>query len=235
MLDSFTPLDILAIAWFFSVWFLYSYISKKMIYRGDRITLNGLSNFYRETWMLNMVNRDNRIVDSNLLNTLLHGVSFFLSGTILVIAGLYAALGSASDVLDITSHVPFSVESTIEMVKIKFLILISLFVYVFFKLVWSLRLYNYGIVMMGAAPKHDDPGEGKERYARKMGVVISKGGIYFNEGMRGFEFGLAYLVWLIHPLGLIISTTIVLLVIHRREYRSATLAAMQRWDDEKAE
>ncbi|MFT5258754.1 MAG: putative membrane protein [Saprospiraceae bacterium] len=233
MLNSFTLLDILALSWFFSVWFLYSYISKKTMYQGDRITLNGLSNFYRETWMLNMVNRDNRIVDSNLLNTLLRGVSFFLSGTILVIAGLYAALGSASDVIDITSHIPFAIANTIEMVKIKFLILISLFVYVFFKLVWSLRLYNYGIVMMGAAPECNQGEEEKQRYAKKMGVVISKGGIYFNEGMRGFEFGLAYLVWLIHPIGLLISTTIVLMVIYRREYRSATLAAMQRWDEEK--
>ncbi len=235
MLDSFTPLDVIAVVWFFGVWFLYSYISKKSIYQGDRITLNGLSNLYRETWMLNMINRDSRIVDSNLLNTLLRGVSFFLSGTILTIAGLYAALGAANDVIDITSHIPFAIDSTIEMVKIKFLILISLFVYVFFKLVWSLRLYNYGIVMMGAAPEHTSNDEDKQRYAKKMGVVISKGGIYFNEGMRGFEFGLAYLVWLIHPIGLIISTTIVLLVIHRREYRSATLAAMQRWDEEKPE
>lgn len=226
-------IDGIAIAWFFFAWFGYSVISKKRYSSAGDVTLSKLSRDYRKAWMLNMLNREYRIVDTTLLGTLIQSVSFFTSGTILLIAGLFAALGSAQDVLEITAQIPFAIETNLVTVKIKFLLLIGLFVYVFFKLVWSLRQYNFSVVMMGGAMLEFETDDEKTRYAEKMGIIIDRGGVHFNEGMRGYEFGLAYLAWFIHPLLFIGTTTLVVMVIYRREFHSNILRAMQQWDKTK--
>ncbi len=227
---SFDILDAIAISWFLVAWIGYSAISKRRYSSGGEATLTKLSRNYRKAWMLNMLDREFRIVDTTLLSTLIQSVSFFTSGTILLIAGLFAALSAAQDVLEMTAQIPFAVETNLLTVKIKFLLLIGLFVYVFFKLVWSLRQYNFAVVMMGGACIEFDDQDEKTRFAEKMGVVIDRGGIHFNEGMRGYEFGLAYLGWFIHPLLFIGATTLVVLVIYRREFHSNVLRAMQQWD-----
>ena len=230
---SFEILDGIAIAFFIIAWVSYNLISARRYSSSGEITLSKLSRNYRKTWMLNMLDREYRIVDSTLLGTLIQSVSFFTSGTILIIAGLFAALSSAQEVHGITEHIPFAIETNLVTVKIKFLILIGLFIYIFFKLVWSLRQYNFAVVMIGGAKLTFESGQEKNRYAEKLGIILDRGGVHFNEGMRGYEFGLAYLSWFIHPLLLIAATTLVVLVIYRREYHSNILRAMQAWDQNK--
>ena len=223
-------IDIFALVWFLLVWVTYSWFSKRQYSGKGAVTMNKLSRGYRKRWMLNMLERENRIVDSALLGTLIRSVSFFASGTIILVAGLSTAMGAAGEVARMTAQLPFTAETNAQIVQIKFLLLISLFVYVFFKLVWSLRQYNFAVVMMGAAAiEIKDEGD-KLSYANKMGIVVDRGGIHFNEGMRGYEFGLAYLGWFLHPLLFIAATTLVLGVIYRREFHSNVLRAMQAWD-----
>ena len=180
-----------------------------------------------------MLERENRMVDSALLATLIRSVSFFASGTVILIAGLSTALGAADQVVRITTQLPFAAETNALTVQIKFLLLISLFVYVFFKLVWSLRQYNFAVVMMGAAEIEFKDQTDKLNYANKMGIVVDRGGIHFNEGMRGYEFGLAYLGWFLHPILFIAATSLVLGVLYRREFHSNVLRAMQAWDQSR--
>lgn len=222
--------DIIALSWFFLVWISYSWISRRHYSSKGAVTMNKLSRAYRKNWMLNMLERENRIVDSALLATLIRSVSFFASGTIILIAGIATALGAADQVVRITAQLPFAAETNSLTVQIKFLILISLFVYVFFKLVWSLRQYNFAVVMMGAANIEFKDQADKLNYANKMGIVVDRGGIHFNEGMRGYEFGLAYLGWFLHPILFVFATTLVLGVLYRREFHSNVLHAMQAWD-----
>ncbi len=177
-----------------------------------------------------MLDRDYQIIDATLLGLLIKSVSFFTSGAILIIAGLTAALGAAAEVLEITTQVPYAVDATVITIQFKVLVLISVFIYVFFKLTWSLRQYNFAVVMMGAAALEFEQEDEKKRWANKMGIIVDRGGVHFNEGMRGFEFGLAYLGWFIHPVLFIAATTLVLLVLFRREFRSNVLRAMQEWD-----
>lgn len=226
-------LNSMALGWFALLWLSYNWLSQKISERQEGLSLNKLAKNYRIKWMQQMLARENRIVDATLLNTLLRSVSFFLSGTILVIAGLYAALGAAEDIHAMTEHIPFAEITSIPAVKSKILLLIGIFVYVFFKLAWSLRQFNFSLSMLGAAPPNGTDDAEKQRYAEKIGFIIDRAGRHFNEGMRGFEFGLAYLAWFIHPLALVLSTSIVTAVIYRREHRSATLHAMQRWEQGK--
>jgi len=225
--------DLLALGWFLLVWISYSWLSRRRYSSSGAITMNKLSRGYRKTWMHNMLMRENRVVDSALLATLIRSVSFFASGTIILVAGLSTALGAAQTIARMTAQLPFAAQTNTLTVQIKILLLISLFVYIFFKLVWSLRQYNFAVVMMGAAGiEYEDKNE-LNSYANKMGIVVDRGGIHFNEGMRGYEFGLAYLGWFLHPMVFAAATTLVLGVIYRREFHSNALRAMQDWEQNR--
>lgn len=83
---------------------------------------------------------------------------------------------------------------------------------------------------MGAAEIEFIDRINKLNYANKMGIVVDCGGIHFNEGMRGYEFGLAYLGWFLHPILFMAAATLVLGVLYRREFHSNVLQAMQAWE-----
>ena len=48
---------------------------------------------YRRLWMRRMVERDNRIVDSQIVGNLMRSASFFASAPLIIIGALLAALG----------------------------------------------------------------------------------------------------------------------------------------------
>jgi uncharacterized membrane protein len=50
---------------------------------------------------------------------------------------------------------------------------------------------------------------------------------HFNSGIRAYYFALAALGWFVHPWLLIAASVFVLLVLWRREFHSATLAALK--------
>jgi len=105
-------------------------------------------------------------------------------------------------------------------------LLVLIFVYAFFKLVWSLRQFNSTVIMIGAAPDVFDTDEELFSYANSLGIVLNRASRHFIEGMRGFEYALAALAWFIHPLLFVFATLLVSLVIYRREFASKTMKAM---------
>jgi uncharacterized membrane protein len=50
---------------------------------------------------------------------------------------------------------------------------------------------------------------------------------HFNSGVRAYHFGLAALAGFVHPWLLVGATALVVLVLARREFLSATLAAIK--------
>jgi uncharacterized membrane protein len=80
--------------------------------------------------------------------------------------------------------------------------------------------------MIGAAPDVFESDEQLYSYANNLGIVINRSSQHFIEGMRGFEYALAALAWFIHPFLFIFATTLISLVIYRREFASRTLKAM---------
>ena len=80
--------------------------------------------------------------------------------------------------------------------------------------------------MIGAAPDVFDADEDLFAYANSLGIVLNRASRHFVEGMRGFEYALATLSWFINPWLFIVTTTLVSIVIYRREFASRTLRAM---------
>ncbi len=80
-----------------------------------------------------MLQREHRIVDTNIIGNLLNGVVFFSSTTIFAVGGLLAALGAPDSAIQILQDLPFAVETTRAMWGLKILILAGILVVAFFK------------------------------------------------------------------------------------------------------
>jgi len=89
-----------------------------------------------------------------------------------------------------------------------------------------MRQWNYCTMIVGGAPKTRDPGEVELAYARSGAIVSTLAAKHFNHGIRTYYFGMATLSWFVHPLALLPSALLVVLVLYRREFRSRTMRAL---------
>jgi len=225
----FTFVDLAAVVFFILAWF--GYHAAVELTRAGETGLNRLMNEYRYRWMEQMVDRENRIVDTTILSALMNGTAFFASTSLLAIGGVLALLRSSDAVLPIFAGLPFGEGTTALMWELKSIGLAVMFVYAFFKFAWSYRLFNYMAIVVGAVPvlRLDNRDEAL-RVARRAAELNSVAGTHFNRGQRAFFFSLAYLGWFVSPYLFIAATAGVLYVMWRRQFVSGARAALMRND-----
>jgi len=213
-------LDYAALALFASAWLAYYF------YVESNAGLNSIMHDARLAWMRRMYERDNRVVDGQLMAGLQNGTAFFASSALLAVGGTLSALGAPDDTLAVFQHLPFSVPPTRAVFEIKVLGLAAMFSYSFFKLVWSYRLFNYVAILIGATPNagHGSPQEAEIAIQRAARMNISAAR-HFNRGLRAFFFALAYLGWFAGPIALMFTTLLVTLVLWRRQFASDSVDA----------
>ncbi|MBJ6138104.1 DUF599 domain-containing protein [Marinobacter litoralis] len=221
-------LDLLALLWFLVCWGGYTWYSKKRA-----VTHSCLSNsldLYREDWMRVMLKRENRIADTSAVGNLERNGAFFASSCLLILAGLLTALGYTSEAMEVFSTMPFSFAPTREVWELRLVVLLVVFVYAFFKFTWAMRMYNFVAVMIGSAPLASDSKTSpaaREDFARNAGHICNLAGDAFNLGLRSYYYALAVIVGFIHPLVFIAASTLVVIVLYRREFHSDALSALR--------
>jgi uncharacterized membrane protein len=173
-----------------------------------------------------MVHRENRITDASLIGNLMTSVSFYANTTIYIIAGLMAVAGTLDRLISFTEELPFARVDTREMLEAKLFLLIGIFVFAYFKFTWSLRQFNFLSILIGGAPRHDQPESVLEPYATRFAMVNTLAGDEFNRGIRAYYFGFAALAWFVSPAIAIGATLLILAVLYRRDFRSQTLATL---------
>lgn len=220
--------DIVAFCFFFISWFSISRLSSRYYYNKERPSLYVITKSVRNQWMLRLLERQNRIADVALLGHLMRSVSFFASTSLLALASFITVFGVVEDAIQVTYDIPFAQHISPSFWKLKLLLMVAIFIFVFFKLVWCIRQYNATIFMVGAAPDVFKTEEEKSFYGENLGTVINRASRHFVDGMRGFEFALAALAWFINPYLFIVSTILVTSVTYRREFRSQTMKAMNK-------
>ena len=185
------------------VWFALCALGYKLFADHWRapIGLMGTVARHRLAWMERMIERENRIVDTTLVATMSNSVSFFAQTSIFILGGLIAVLGAQERVREVIADVPFAASASAVLWEAKIALLIVIFVFAFFKFTWSLRLFNYLLVLIGAAPLFDRIAAGEaagvaQRAARMSNLAVN----HFNVGIRAYYFGLAALAWFVHPL-----------------------------------
>ena len=222
MLSTVGTANIIVLGWFAFCWVGYTLYADSTS-KGRHTLLSAMRN-KRELWMHRMMERENRMVDANIMATLMRSVSLFASTTIFILAGLLAVLGSADKAQALLKEIPFAVFNTSTQWEIKILLLLVIFVYSFFKFAWALRQFNYAIVLLGAAPPVEEAKtESANEFAAANASVITLAVLNFNRGLRAYYFGLAVLSWFIHPVLFALATLWVVAVLYRREFMSKTL------------
>lgn len=213
-------IDYIAFVWFLVCWIGYTLLAD-VIYKDKSIS--SITNLYRYQWMRVLTRRDNRIVDMTVQSILSRSTSFFASTSILIIGGLMALLGSIDKVQNITSNVPFIVSGNIAQTEFKIFCMLLIFIYAFFKFIWSFRLFNNCSILMAAVPLRDEMSETQsDGFAKTISGMHILAGKHFNNGIRAFMFALAMLAWFINPYVFIASSTLIALIIQRREFYSKT-------------
>lgn len=208
--------DVLSLVWFLVVWIGYTIYADRRVRRTR--SLRAVMHAYREQWMQQMLLRDNRVMDVNILRNLLQGVAFFASATLLILAGLLTILGSTDRAIEVVRALPFAATTTLLQWELKLIVLCMIFVYAFFKFTWALRQFNYCSTLIGAAPKGSD-----SDFAGRAAEVATHASKDFNQGLRAYYFSLAALGWFVSPWLFMGATTVVVIVLYLREYRSTAL------------
>lgn len=150
LLRDLPPADWLAFVFYFAAWFGYAAFARRVSTK--RPSLLASTNRERARWMEQVTLRDNRIVDSGVLQALTSGPSFFASTTIFIIGGLFAMLSNNEQVSELVRDIPFAARSSVLLFDLKILLLLATFVYAFFRFTWSLRQYGFGGLLVGSAP-----------------------------------------------------------------------------------
>lgn len=226
---SLTWLDIAASLFFVLSWAGYAAFAQ---WRSKAVpTLHNTMDGYRRQWMVRMIERDNRMVDVNIMRNLTRSSQFFASTTMLVLGALIALMGYVQQALDVVSGLPFTVKASQRLLEIKIMLMVLIFVYAFFKFSWAIRQLGFCSTLIGAAPKQ--PKDNPEQYAAdidRLAAVTSYAGTNFNDGLRAYYFALAAMTWFLHPYLMLIATTWVVYVLYHREFESRTLYALTRDD-----
>ena len=221
-----STVDWLSLAVFFASWAGYAWFSEHSRWGADGLI--GTSRNFRLQWAYGMLARDIRVMDSTLIGNLMTSVSFYANTTIYIIAGLVAALGASEKLLSVTAELPFAGVGNRELLEIKLMLLLASFVFAYFKFTWSLRQFNLLSILVGAAPM-GKPGEpGIDAFAQKVAGANNLAGDDFNRGIRAYYFGLAASGWLLSPWVLSTLAITVLIVLYRRDYRSAALYILRQ-------
>jgi uncharacterized membrane protein len=220
--------DWLALVAFFASWIGYAMFAKRRAEVQPSVLAS--TNRWRNQWMLQATQRENRIVDAAVIQTLSASPSFFASTTILIIGGLLAILGTTDKASELVKEIPFAARTTTLIFDLKLALLTGVFVFAFFRFTWSLRQYTFGAILVGATPEHKVLGESPERaaYATRAGRVLGLAAETFNDGLRAYYFAFALVAWFVSPIAFMAATALVVFVLYRREFRSEVLRILRQ-------
>ncbi len=219
--------DWAALSLFFFGWVAYAQFASRRA-RVQR-TLLASTNHYRMHWMAQVTHRDQRIVDAAITQNLASSPSFWASTTILILGGLLAVLGTHDRASELVKDIPFAARTTLLVFDIKLLILLSVFIYAFFRFTWSMRVYSFGAILVGAATNVEvfERGQAdRDEFIRRAGKLMGMAAESFADGLRAYYMSFAVIAWFVSPIFFALATLAVLWILYRREFLSDVLAVL---------
>lgn len=213
-------MEVVSLAWFAGVWPGYAWSADRAVRRPDplRAAMHG----HRYVRRQRMQQRDNRVMDVNILRNLLQGVPFFASTTLLILVGLITLPGSTDKAISLVRELPFAATMSLAQWEIRLPVLAGIFVHAHFKFTWALCQFNPCSVLVGTAPVAADDDDA--RRAAKVSTLTLKD---FNQGGWAYYFSLAALGWFVNAWIFMLATTLVKAVLYRRERPSQAMHALR--------
>ncbi len=229
-LSLFSTLDYLGVGLLFGGWSIIGYLVENP--PKTRPSVSVLMAQYRRDWMVELITREPRIFDAQILATLRQGTSFFASATMIAIGGCLALFGNMERFIGVAEDLTLETDPTIVW-EVKVLVLLIFLANGFLKFVWSNRLFGYCAVLMAAVPNNPENRLCMKR-AAKAGEINITAARSFNRGLRSVYFALATTVWLLGPEALIGAAILTCLVLLRREFASQSRAVLMEPEDHGA-
>ena len=229
ILTIFSTLDQVAFAAFLAACIGYEAFGAWATRRGRNLPAR--MQVWRERWMESALDRDNRILDVQILQSLTGNSTFLASTAIFVIGGLAATLGASGEIVRVLNEFDYFATTSQNRFGFKIALMIVIFMHAFFRLAWSMRLHNNAAVVLGSIPQPGQAGEAVARArARVAATLVTLAARHYNGGMHSYYFGLAASAWFLHPLALVAASAWVVGTLYRREFHSRAHAAL-RIDD----
>lgn len=211
------PIEVAALLWFAGFWLIYTVLTDWTAYRAAG--LNARLDHFRHAWMQEMLRRDVRTVDCQIMASLQNGTAFFASSSLIAIGGAVAIMRASPEFLSTVASLPFGTLSTPLDWRAKAAGLVFIFTYAFFKFAWSYRLFNYAAILIGAAPPPKEAETPRaQAHARRTAQLAGEAAMHLSRGQRALFFALAYIGWFVGPSLLMILTVLVFVIQWRRHF-----------------
>ena len=223
-LGIFTPLDYAALALLLLLWLGIGWRIEHPSAR--RVSVALLMVGIRRDWMTQMVDRNPRIFDAQLLGNLRQGTAFFASASMIAIGGGLALIGNTEPLESLVADLALA-DTPAQVWEIKLLVILLFLSNAFLKFVWAHRLFGYCSVLMAAVPNSPQEPLAYIRAEQAAEINISAARS-FNRAMRAIYFALSAAAWILGPVPLILATLATVAVLWRREFASQSRAALLR-------
>lgn len=173
---------------------------------------------YRRDWMNEMVTRQPRMFDAQVVGTMRQGSTFFASTTMIAIGGGLALLGNPQRLAGLAEDLALGTAPALVW-EVKILIILLFLANAFLKYVWAHRLFGYCAVLMAAVPNEPDDPTAYPRAAQAAEICVTAARS-FNRALRATYFALAAAAWILGPIPLILGAVITMAMLYRREFAS---------------
>ena len=150
-------------------------------------------------------------------------------GQTLILGGLLTALGTSDKASGLVQELPFAAQTSVILFDVKLMVLTSVFIYAFFRFTWSMRQYTFVALIIGAMPPVEEFASGqfdRKSYADRAAALVGLAAETFNDGLRAYYFSFAAMAWFFSPLAMVLGTSLVVLILYQREFRSDVLAVL---------
>lgn len=217
-LSFFAPLDFAALTLLILGWVLIGWMTDHS--PKHKPSVSNLMAQYRREWMNQMVTRDPRVFDAQILGSLRQGTAFFASTSMLAIGGTLAMIGNGERLSGFANDLILGSDPAFVW-EIKLIVVALFLANAFLKFVWSNRLFGYTAVLVASTPNDitDPRCTPRAKQAAEIGILAARA---FNRGLRSVYFALATGAWIGGPIALLAATIFTLGVIYRREFASAS-------------
>jgi uncharacterized membrane protein len=221
-----------------ALWLLYG----PMLNAFGRGTLNGQLHVVRLRWMRMMHDspRHDRVFDAIILGQLSNSMSFFGSGTLLVVAGLlggFTAIGGLHSRLAQTAFLP---PISLALFTFYYAVLTLIMIISFFSFVYALRRLAYTTAMVGGLTSADTANPHARTMIAETAMVLTVAVKSLNHGIRGFYFAISALFLFASPwIAMAVAVFVAGVLVYRQVFSAEALAiesyviAMNAYEEER--
>jgi uncharacterized membrane protein len=231
-LHALAPLVIMAL------WLLYGPLLNSF----GRGTLNAQLHVVRLRWMRMMHDspRHDRVFDAIILGQLSNSMSFFGSGTLLVVAGLLGGFTAIGGLHSRLTQMAFFPPISLALFTLYYAVLTLIMVISFFSFVYALRRLAYTTAMVGGLTATSTADPLARTMIAQTAVVLTEAVKSLNHGIRGFYFAISALFLFASPLiAMAVAVFVAGVLVYRQVFSAEALAiesyviAMNAYEEER--